>query len=184
MGVKPVMTKLGRLVLAGVLVLMAMMGSTAYAVPGIPGADDDGGETAATSTCGTSATDRSSDYLPVNRWAESTTFFHSRLDADTWNDMAEKVDRNGRDATFMQIGNASWRLSTDALYASSTFCPIDVLGYPLDNLVGTIGKALTSTGLLAGLAVVTLGAALLAMRRGRDLAYVLKEAFKTGSWGC
>lgn len=181
MGVKPVMTKLGRLVLAGVLVLMAMMGSTAYAVPGIPGADDNGGETAAVSTCGTSATDRSSDYLPVNRWAESTTFFHSRLDADTWNDMAEKVDRNGRDATFMQIGNASWRLSTDALYASSTFCPIDVLGYPLDNLVGTIGKALTSTGLLAGLAVVTLGAALLAMRRGRDLAYVLKEAFKTGA---
>ena len=29
--------------------------------------------------------------LPVNRWGESSTSFHYRLDADAWNDLAEKV---------------------------------------------------------------------------------------------
>lgn len=168
--------RLRKALLAVVIALMAMMGTTAYADPGTPAA----GEGAPASMCGTTAEGAATGYLPVNRWAEATTSFHFRLDADTWNDLAEKVERNGRDTGFMQIGNAAWRLSTDALYASSTFCPIDVLGYPLDSLVGQIGKVLTTSGLLTALAVITICSAVLSARKGNGAAYVVKELLKTG----
>lgn len=168
-------SRLGKALLALTVGLMLLMGSTAYAAN--PAAEDTGGETSA---CGTTTTDRATHYLPVERWSESTTNFHFRLDADGWNDLAEKIQRNGRDASFMQIGNASWRLSSDALYASSTFCPIRSLGYPLDSLVGTVGKALTATGLLTILAVATIGVAVLNLRKGHGGLYVAKETLKAG----
>lgn len=171
-------SRLGKAFLTLALGLMLLMGSTAYAAP----ADSAGGGAGEdVNVCGTTTTGRSTQYLPVERWSESTTSFHYRLDADGWNDLAEKVQRNGRDATFMQIGNAAWRLGADAMYASSTFCPIQTLGYPLDSLVGTIGKALTTTGLVTALVTVTIGSAVVSTRRGHGGSYVLKETLKTGA---
>ena len=157
--------------------LMMLMGSTAYAVPATP-QDGGGGQV---SVCGTTTTSRATRYLPVERWSEATTGFHYRLDADAWHDLAEKVQRNGRDSAFMQVGNAVWRLGADAMYASSTFCPIQTLGYPLDSLAGTIGQALGSSGLITLLVATTVAVALVRMRKGGGGAYVLKETLKTGA---
>lgn len=171
---------LARILLAAILTLMAMMGSTAWAGPSIIGSADGGGG-GATNMCGTTGVGAAINKLPVNRWGESSTSFHYRLDADAWNDLAEKVQRLGRDSAFMQIGNAAWRLGADALFASSTFCPIQTLGRPLDNMIGVVGDALGSAGLLAALAVTTMGVALMGLRKGQGGAHVLKQALKTGA---
>lgn len=171
---------LARILLAAILTLMAMMGSTAWAGPSIIGSSDGGGG-GATNMCGTTGVGAAINKLPVNRWGESSTSFHYRLDADAWNDLAEKVQRLGRDSAFMQIGNAAWRLGADALFASSTFCPIQTLGRPLDNMIGVVGDALGSAGLLAALAVTTMGVALMGLRKGQGGAHVLKQALKTGA---
>lgn len=171
---------LARILLAAILTLMAMMGSTAWAGPSIIGSADGGGG-GATNMCGTTGVGAAINKLPVNRWGESSTSFHYRLDADAWNDLAEKVQRLGRDSAFMQIGNAAWRLGADALFASSTFCPIQTLGRPLDNMIGVVGDALGSAGLLAALAVTTMGVALMGLRKGQGGAHVLKQALKTSA---
>lgn len=171
---------LARILLAAILTLMAMMGSTAWAGPSIIGSADGGGG-GATNMCGTTGVGAAINKLPVNRWGESSTSFHYRLDADGWNDLAEKVQRLGRDSAFMQIGNAAWRLGADALFASSTFCPIQTLGRPLDNMIGVVGDALGSAGLLAALAVTTIGVALMGLRKGQGGAHVLKQALKTSA---
>lgn len=171
---------LARILLAAILTLMAMMGSTAWAGPSIIGSSDGGGG-GATNMCGTTGVGAAINKLPVNRWGESSTSFHYRLDADAWNDLAEKVQRLGRDSAFMQIGNAAWRLGADALFASSTFCPIQTLGRPLDNMIGVVGDALGSAGLLAALAVTTIGVALMGLRKGQGGAHVLKQTLKTSA---
>lgn len=171
---------LARILLAAILTLMAMMGSTAWAGPSIIGSADGGGG-GATNMCGTTGVGAAINKLPVNRWGESSTSFHYRLDADAWNDLAEKVQRLGRDSAFMQIGNAAWRLGADALFASSTFCPIQTLGRPLDNMIGVVGDALGSAGLLAALAVTTIGVALMGLRKGQGGAHVLKQTLKTSA---
>lgn len=171
---------LARILLAAILALMAMMGSTAWAGPSIIGSADGGGG-GATNMCGTTGVGAAINKLPVNRWGESSTSFHYRLDADGWNDLAEKVQRLGRDSAFMQIGNAAWRLGADALFASSTFCPIQTLGRPLDNMIGVVGDALGSAGLLAALAVTTIGVALMGLRKGQGGAHVLKQTLKTSA---
>ena len=170
----------GRRVLLLVLLVSALMvvPVTARAVTATPTTDGGGG--GRVSVCGTRTAGTAADLLPVNRWAESTTGFHSRLSADVWGDLAEKVERNMRNSGLMQIGNASWMLSTDALYASSTFCPIESLGYHLDNLVGTVGRALSSAGLLVGLAAATVVSAVASSRRGLGGAYVVRQTLKTG----
>ena len=171
---------LARILLAAILTLMAMMGSTAWAGPSVIGSSDGGGG-GATNMCGTTGVGAAINKLPVNRWGESSTSFHYRLDADAWNDLAEKVQRLGRDSAFMQIGNAAWRLGADALFASSTFCPIQTLGRPLDNMIGVVGDALGSAGLLAALAVTTIGVALMGLRKGQGGAHVLKQTLKTSA---
>lgn len=170
----------GRRVLLLVLLVSALMvvPVTARAVTVTPTTDGGGG--GRVSVCGTRTAGTAADLLPVNRWSESTTGFHSRLSADVWGDLAEKVERNMRNSGLMQIGNASWMLSTDALYASSTFCPIESLGYHLDNLVGTVGRALSSAGLLVGLAAATVVSAVASSRRGLGGAYVVRQTLKTG----
>ena len=171
---------LARILLAAILTLMAMMGSTAWAGPSVIESSD-GGSGGATNMCGTTGVGAAINKLPVNRWGESSTSFHYRLDADGWNDLAEKVQRLGRDSAFMQIGNAAWRLGADALFASSTFCPIQTLGRPLDNMIGVVGDALGSAGLLAALAVTTIGVALMGLRKGQGGAHVLKQTLKTSA---
>ncbi|ARD42521.1 hypothetical protein [Actinomyces gaoshouyii] len=169
--------KVTKVFLGLAVVLLLFTSATAWAAPTAPSSG--GGQ--AVSVCGTSTTARPTQWLPVERWSEATTSFHYRLDADGWNDLAEKINRNGRDAAFMQIGNASWRLGADALYASSTFCPLQILGRPLDSLVGTVGKALSASGVVAALVVVTVGTALVGVRRGDAAGHVLAETLKTGA---
>lgn len=113
-------------------------GITASGICGSLATADKNGETAT-----------STDWLPVNRWSDATSSFHSRLDADAWNDVAEKVQRNGVSSTAMAGGNAMWSMSSSVLYASGSFCPMQRLSTHMDEVVGKLGKALNTSGVIA-----------------------------------
>ena len=123
----------------------------------------------------------SSGFLPVNRWADATTGFHSRLDADAWNDVSEKIQRDGFASAWMQIGNAAWSLSTNLLHASTSFCPIKTLGYPMDQIVSVIGGAVTTSGLLMAILSWMICSTLWRLYKGNSAAWVIKEFVKTGA---
>ncbi|MDO4243560.1 MAG: hypothetical protein Q4C85_07355 [Actinomyces sp.] len=132
------------------------------------------------SVCAADAGQSASGFLPVNRWADATTGFHSRLDADAWNDVSEKIQRDGWASAWMQVGNAAWSLSTNLLYASTSFCPIKTLGYPMDRIVAVIGGAVTTSGLLVAILSWMVCSTLWRLHRGGNGAYVAREFVKTG----
>ena len=145
-------------------------GITASGICGSLATADKNGETAT-----------STDWLPVNRWSDATSSFHSRLDADAWNDVAEKVQRNGVSSTAMAGGNAMWSMSSSVLYASGSFCPMQRLSTHMDEVVGKLGKALNTSGVIALFVVTGLISVFVRYhKREIPLGQLLSEIVKTG----
>lgn len=145
-------------------------GITASGICGSLATADKNGETAT-----------STDWLPVNRWSDATSSFHSRLDADAWNDVAEKVQRNGVSSTAMAGGNAMWSMSSSVLYASGSFCPMQRLSTHMDEVVGKIGKALNTSGVIALFIITGLISVFVRYhKREIPLGQLLSEIVKTG----
>lgn len=145
-------------------------GITASGICGSLATADKNGETAT-----------STDWLPVNRWSDATSSFHSRLDADAWNDVAEKVQRNGVSSTAMAGGNAMWSMSSSVLYASGSFCPMQRLSTHMDEVVGKIGKALNTSGVIALFIITGLTSVFVRYhKREIPLGQLLSEIVKTG----
>lgn len=145
-------------------------GITASGICGSLATADKNGETAT-----------STDWLPVNRWSDATSSFHSRLDADAWNDVAEKVQRNGVSSTAMAGGNAMWSMSSSVLYASGSFCPMQRLSTHMDEVVGKLGKALNTSGVIA-LFIITGLISVFVRYHKREIPFgqLLFEIVKTG----
>ena len=145
-------------------------GITASGICGSLATADKNGETAT-----------STDWLPVNRWSDATSSFHSRLDADAWNDVAEKVQRNGVSSTAMAGGNAMWSMSSSVLYASGSFCPMQRLSTHMDEVVGKLGKALNTSGVIALFIITGLISVFVRYhKREIPLGQLLSEIVKTG----
>lgn len=145
-------------------------GITASGICGSLATADKNGETAT-----------STDWLPVNRWSDATSSFHSRLDADAWNDVAEKVQRNGVSSTAMAGGNAMWSMSSSVLYASGSFCPMQRLSTHMDEVVGKLGKALNTSGVIALFIITGLISVFVRYHKHEiPLGQLLSEIVKTG----
>lgn len=145
-------------------------GITASGICGSLATADKNGETAT-----------STDWLPVNRWSDATSSFHSRLDADAWNDVAEKVQRNGVSSTAMAGGNAMWSMSSSVLYASGSFCPMQRLSTHMDEVVGKLGKALNTSGVIALFIIAGLISVFVRYHKHEiPLGQLLFEIVKTG----
>ena len=145
-------------------------GITASGICGSLATADKNGETAT-----------STDWLPVNRWSDATSSFHSRLDADAWNDVAEKVQRNGVSSTAMAGGNAMWSMSSSVLYASGSFCPMQRLSTHMDEVVGKLGKALNTSGVIALFIITGLSSVFVRYHKHEiPFGQLLFEIVKTG----
>ncbi|MGL5825516.1 MAG: hypothetical protein ACRCYU_11990 [Nocardioides sp.] len=93
--------------------------------------------------------------LPVSRWQDSTSGFHSRLGSKAWNDVAEKVQRNGVMSVSFGIGNTVWSVTSGLVEFATTLCVLDRVGGAADQTAGSIGRALSRSGLLAGVVVLS-----------------------------
>ncbi|TQJ14691.1 hypothetical protein FB459_2190 [Yimella lutea] len=131
----------------------------------VPKDDDSGGGTfnvcEATGDAGMSQ----SDLLTVNRWGDSTSNLHTRLDADFWNDATSKIQRNSVDSSMLSIGNTMWSVAVNSVTLANNYCIADSIGTKIDRAAGNLAKIFWGDGrggqvtliamlFLAGLATV------------------------------
>lgn len=97
-----------------------------------------------------------SSTLPVTRWAGGTDKFHSRLGTNAWNDVAEKLQRQGVITVMYAVGNTAWTTTTGLVETAINFCVLDKVGGAVDQAAHKIGKALMASGLVAAFVVASL----------------------------
>ncbi|QOT19231.1 hypothetical protein [Paenarthrobacter sp. YJN-5] len=176
--------------LIGTLIVMAtlVLGFAPTATAAVPSAEraavavsvpvklDDGSVTTPTSACGNSADGggkyaASSPLLPVNRWADSTSNLHSRLDNTMFSDTATLLQRHALVSSGMSTGNFMWSLGTGLSSFAINFCMLDSMGGAADKVGATIGDAVLGSGLLAGIVVISVGILLFQARRRGGAAW-------------
>jgi hypothetical protein len=95
--------------------------------------------------------------LPIERWSSvAGGDLHTRLSANPIGDLSDKLQRNVIEAWSMTAGNALWSAATSLTEEASQFCFAQGVGYQADKLAQTIGDALSSSGVIAGLVVLCL----------------------------
>ena len=95
--------------------------------------------------------------LPIERWSSvAGGDLHTRLSANPIGDLSDKLQRNVIEAWSMTAGNALWSAATSLTEEASQFCFAQGVGYQADQLAKTIGNALTSSGVIAGLVALCL----------------------------
>lgn len=120
--------------------------------------------------------------LPVQRW--SSVPLHSRLplnlDPTTW----FPVMQQNTAAMTMGIGNSAWQVTSKVTTEASRFCIGDQVGRWLDEVSAATGKALYSSGVVAGIfVIVAAGILWRARRNGRLGAGLLKLLVVTAVLG-
>jgi hypothetical protein len=145
----------------------------------VPASEDDGsgGSPAATTNACGNTSDSSGKYastsplLPVNRWADSTSNMHSRLDNTMFADTATLLQRHALISSGMSTGNFMWSLGTGLSSFAINFCMLDSMGGAADKIGATIGNAVLGSGLLAGIVVISVGVLLFQARRRGGAAW-------------
>lgn len=103
----------------------------------------------------TSATS-GSDLLAVNRWNASTGTLHSRVGGIGLEQLNTLVQRNMMVSTGMMSGNFMWGTATNLSSFAINFCVLDNLGGAADGMAASIGNAIYTTPILAGIVVLSL----------------------------
>lgn len=98
-------------------------------------------------------------YLPINRWG-NVSDQHSRLSASWSGDISSKIQRDGTVASLLSVGNTEWQWSTNLVQWASRLCLADSVGIQVDSMVGKLGSALTSSGIVVALFILGVGAVL------------------------
>lgn len=100
--------------------------------------------------------------LPVLRWSGAATSLYWKADGGITklvSDMATWLQRDGTWPLWMAIGNTMWSWATSIVSFGVRAQPLVVAGAKVDELVGGIGDALTTSGLVAffvGVAAIVL----------------------------
>lgn len=125
--------------------------------------------------------------LPVNRWAAGTDQFHSRLGTKAWNDVAEKMQRQGVMSVMYGAGNVVWTTTTGLTETAINFCVLDRVGGTIDHAAARIGTSIMSSGVVAAFVVAAL--LVWAWRVGRasgggaDTSMLLQKVLVVGLFG-
>lgn len=112
-----------------------------------------------------STAEKSSDYLPINRWIDSTGSLHSRLGKGALDDLDQKGGRTLTGFT-ISIGNAAWSTGTSVVELAASASVLDKTGCMIDEVAGATGKSLLDSGILSLGVVVTIIAVLWRQYRG------------------
>ncbi len=137
------------------------------------------------SQASTSASTSTDNLLPVNRWSGAIGNEHTRLPGGLFSSVANAPNTINRSifvGGMTSIGAAEWQLGAATTEAASQFCFASTVGQDANSLAAKLGNAVSSSGLVAILAVVALLAVLWKASRGREspLKHVGKIAIVVG----
>ncbi|MEJ7648128.1 MAG: hypothetical protein WKF57_03610 [Nakamurella sp.] len=142
---------------AALAIMMLSAGSASAFDPDAPGRSPVNSAVCSSSTGNAlSGNPADSNWLSINRWGDVSDDFHDRLDADFFNDIFAKIQRRMIFSTMLSAGNSMWELSASLTGFATRFCIIDSLGKDADGLTKTLGDALFSSGLIAGIVALSI----------------------------
>jgi hypothetical protein len=168
-------------VLTGVIAVSGLPAQAATAVQPAsvvsvwPSADGNQGETTQglgganqySAICGGPAT----NCLPVNRWSDATTAFHTRLSFDI-SDLAGSTTRMlthlGTRSWAMSLGNTFWSWTMMSISYATNMDPLRSAGAQMDHLSSRLGHALITSPLAAILVAAAVIAAMWAAWRKNE----------------
>ena len=124
------------------------------------------------SSGGTAPSASADNYLPINRWADATSNQHTRLSLNLFNigNLPDVVQRDFVVADAQALGNTFWKAGVGLTEAATRFCFANSVASTADGLTATIGRALSSGGLVALLLVAATILILVRLRRGDGTA--------------
>ena len=110
------------------------------------------------SLCEQQAVSTNTSVLPAIRWDDASSHLHTRLGGAIWDDVPQKLQRNGYTENLLSVGNMFWSLTSSATEFSGKFCPLEVVGGTIDDAAATLGKAVLSSPLpVAGVSLALIG---------------------------
>jgi hypothetical protein len=131
-----------------------------------------GTQTALICSSSAAATSTATDnLLPVNRWSGAIGNEHTRLPGGLLSSVTNAPNTINRSifvGGMTSIGAAEWQLGVATTEAASQFCFANTVGQDANSLAATLGNAVSSSGLVAILAVVGFLAVLWKASRGRE----------------
>ena len=160
--------------------------SPAGAAPASSSVSPNGTQTALICSQSSTATSSATDnLLPVNRWSGAIGNEHTRLPGGLFSSVANAPNTINRSifvGGMTSVGAAEWQLGVATTEAASQFCFANTVGQDANSLAAKLGNAVSSSGLVAILAVVALLAVLWKASRGREspLKHVGKIAIVVG----
>ncbi|MGP5523459.1 hypothetical protein ACTXM3_09195 [Glutamicibacter arilaitensis] len=91
-----------------------------------------------------------SQLLPINRWSDaSSKMFTALLSQHHIRNSSDQVSRETITGGLMQLGNTMFKGATEFMTFSANFCFMDKAGGTIDNIVGSVGKKLFSSEVMA-----------------------------------
>lgn len=173
-----------RLLLAGLVAAFAL--TLTAAAPASAAPIDDAPGSAGRGVCNVNENVTTSD-LPVARWAGGTDQFHSRLGTKAWNDIAEKMQRQGVISFMYAIGNTAWTTTTGLVETAVNFCVLDKAGGAVDQAAHKLGNAVMKSGILAAFVVLSLVVYIWRIGRaaggGGNSSLIMQKALIVGLFG-
>ena len=107
-----------------------------------------------------------SDLLPVNRWSDaSSDMFSALLSQHHLQNAQDQMSRETFAGGMLQFGNTLFKSATEFTTFAANFCFLDKAGGSIDNIVGSIGKKIFSSEVMAFVIVALLIFAFWSSRR-------------------
>jgi hypothetical protein len=160
------------LLLLAPLFALFLGASPAGAAPAPTTISSNGTQTSLICSTSAAATSTATDnLLPVNRWSGAIGNEHTRLPGGLISSVTNAPNTINRSifvGGMTSIGAAEWQLGVATTEAASQFCFANTVGQDANSLAATLGNAVSSSGLVAILAVVGFLAVLWKASRGRE----------------
>lgn len=109
-----------------------------------------------TESAGSFRNNRSSENLPIQRWASSAGSFHTRLGSKITDDFGQKLSRSIVAPIALTVGNSMWQMSAGIMEFSEQFDILQSVGCRADEAAARIGSGMINGGMLALLAAAGL----------------------------
>lgn len=122
----------------------------------------------AASVCNSSGSQGSenSDLLPVNRWSDaSSDMFSALLSQHHIQNAQDQMARETFAGGMLQFGNTLFKSATEFTTFAANFCFLDKAGGSIDNIIGSVGKKIFSSEVMAFVIVALVIFAFWSIRR-------------------
>lgn len=158
--------------LAAIVLVLAVLGAFPGRASAAPAGQSAGSGTGTEFICSTTSSSASTNangpFLPIDRWAGAAgPDLHTRLSGGFFgvNDLPQEANREIQSIS-LSLGNTLWQGGTDLVGLAGRFCFAGKVGVQIDHAAASLGRAISSSGILVAIVVAVIVVALWRARKG------------------